>query len=127
MGRLMIWTIPRSKSTIILKILSNTSETKAIFEPFTFAFFADIFDNVFTYDDLWEAMKKEPVTNDNLVWKDVADCVENHDYEKWVTDKSFRHVSLIRDPLEVAMSTVGYKGPGRVIQHLCFLLHPSKI
>ena len=106
----MIWAIPRSKSTILLKVLSNHSEIKAIFEPFCFAFFTKIYENTFTFESIREAMSKEPFTNDNIVWKDVADCVENQDFEKWITDKSFKHVLLIRDPIEVAMSTVGYKG-----------------
>ena len=106
----MLWVIPRSKSTILLKILSNNSEVQAIFEPFTYAFFSRIYENKFTYCDVREIMTKEPFTQDNIIWKDIADCVQDQDFEKWITDKSFKHVLLIRNPVEIAFSTVGYKG-----------------
>ena len=55
-------------------------------------------------------MKEEPFTCENSVWKDVPDFVENHDFEKWVTDKTVKHVLLIRNPREVCLSKVTLRG-----------------
>ena len=93
-----------------MKILSNNSEVKAIFEPLGFAFFAHMYQNLFTFEHLQDVMTKEPFTDDNMVWKDVPVFVENYDFGKWIRDKSVKHILLIRDPLDVAMSTIGFKG-----------------
>ena len=118
MGRLMLWTIPRSKSTIALRILSNNSETKAIFEPFPFAYFSKYYDYIFTYNHLMAWMKQEPFTSDNIVWKDVPDFVQNHEFEKWVTDKSVKHVLLIRNPRGVCLSKVTLQGNRMFFMHV---------
>ena len=112
--------IPRSKSTVILKILSNNAEVKAIFEPFAFAYFSKHYENKFTFEDLREAIAKEPFTDDNIILKDAPDFVENLDFGSWVTDKTFKHILLIRNPVDVAMSTVGVKG-----QSVRFINWPS--
>ena len=110
MGRLMIWTIPRSRSTITLRLLTNTSETNVIFEHLSFAFFSKDYNNVFTYQHLAECLKKEPFTAENFVWKDVPDYVENQDFEKFISDRSVKHVLLIRNPREVCLSKVNLFG-----------------
>ena len=106
MGRLMLWIIPRSKSTILLKSLSSNPEIKCIFEPFAFAYFAYFYDDEFTFDHLRECVKKEPFTCDNIVWKDVPFFVENHDFEKWFDGTDFKHALLVRHPKEVALSKI---------------------
>ena len=112
MARVMLWVISRSKSTIILKILTNNSEVQGIFEPLTFAFFADFFGDgtLYNFKHLEEKVMKEPFTNNTIVWKDIPYFVENLDFKKWVHDKSFKHILLIRNPEDVAMSIIGYKG-----------------
>ncbi|XP_075253754.1 uncharacterized protein LOC142345551 [Convolutriloba macropyga] len=119
MGRLMLWVIPRSKSTIVLKSLSSNPQIKGIFEPFAFAFFAHFYENKFVFSDLIEAMKSEPFTSDNIVWKDVPSCVENLDFEKFFPDNSYRHALLVRHPKEVCMSQISINGkPTRFIDFL---------
>ena len=84
MARVMLWVITRSKSTIIMKILTNNSEVQGIFEPFAYAYFAHAFGdgNIFTFEHLQENVKKKPFSDDNIVWKDLPYFVENMDFEK---------------------------------------------
>ena len=110
MGKLMLWIVPRSKSTIILKSLSSNQAIKCIFEPFAFAYFSYFYDNQFTFDDLREMVEKEPFTNDNIVWKDVPYFVENHDFASWFKGTDFKHALLVRHPKEVALSNIIVNG-----------------
>ena len=110
MGRLMLWTVPRAKSTVILKALSRNPELKCIFEPFTYAYFANHYHSQFNFDQLREFYKHEPFTSDNIVLKDLPLYIENLDFESWFANKNFKHALLVRNPQDVALSTIKVGG-----------------
>ena len=110
MGRLMLWTIPRSKSTIILKALSGNPELKCIFEPFTYAYFAENYQTDYDINTLRELFKSEPFTSDNIVIKDIPRHVKDLDFESWFLNENFKHALLVRHPQEVALSKIKVNG-----------------
>ena len=106
----MIWTIPRSKSTIILKALSGNPEIKCIFEPFSYAFFAENYQTDYNADTLRELFKSELFIADNVVVKDIPRHIKDLDFESWFKNENFKHALLVRHPQEVALSTIKVDG-----------------
>ena len=100
-GKLMIWTIPRSKSTIISKSISSNKDIYCFFEPFFFKYV-----NKICLADLEIAINKDFFSREGpAICKDQPVYLE-HNFEKWIGDTDVRHAILIRNPTEVALSTI---------------------
>ena len=102
----MIWTVPRTKSTVLCKSLASSQKIKCFYEPFCFAFFNK---GQLTFDEIRESLDEEFFgSSENVFLKAMPIFVDN--FENWVGDLSVKHAISIRDPLEVSLSTILMNG-----------------
>ena len=105
-----LWFIPRSRSTALLRCLSNIPGSKVFFEKLTFCDFVNNFPHIFeegkvsddqpleTYEDVLKAVlnNSSPIK----IVKDIAGTLKTDDYPKLMTKESvnifaFRHPALV--------------------------------
>ena len=111
----MIWAMPRSKSTILSKSLSANGDNKCFLEPFFYTYFLSQ-DASFTYTNLRTILDQQFFgATENVMLKDMTVYLENlENWEKWIGDETIKHIILVRDPKEIALSTIvinGQKAP----------------
>ena len=100
-GKLMIWTIPRTKSTIISKSISSNKNIYCFFEPFFFTYM-----NKFTFEDLEVALKNEFFARNGPAFCKEMPVYLDYKFEKWIGKTNVKHAILIRNPTEVALSAI---------------------
>ena len=105
-----LWFIPRSRSTALLRCLSNIPGSKVFFEKLTFCDFVNNFPHIFeegkvsddqpleTYEDVLKGVlnNSSPIK----IVKDIAGTLKTDDYPKLMTKESvnifaFRHPALV--------------------------------
>ena len=105
MGKLIIWIAPRSRSTAICRALTNNTETVCLFHPYTYG----------RRNDDGEIPVHEKVKNffknsDYIFMKDNAVYFSEEEIDFWTHQKSVSHVLMIRNPEQIALSTVKVDG-----------------
>ena len=101
MGKLIIWIAPRSRSTAICRALTNNTETVCLFHPYNFG----------RRNDNGEIPVHEKVkiffkNSDQILMKDNAVYFSEEEIDFWTHEKCVSHVLIIRNPEQIALSTV---------------------
>ena len=98
MGKLVLWILPRTKSTAICKALSNNAEIKCLFQPYTLGKRRSNGERV--HQKVIDQFSQE----DHVFFKDTGMYLSPEELEYWIQNEEVNHILLIRSPEKIALS-----------------------